>query len=133
MARAVNRTSRNEYGSAMADIRRCYRLIGEDYASDRAPIHLNVLAALVALRTAAYALAIGSSTVVVVQLREGRGNYNSAERAHLDRYARMVAERAAYLSGSSVPWAPSAENRRPIEGKIRGAILNAFPLPAQAL
>ena len=132
MTRAQQRAARKEYDLAMADVRRCYKLVGKDYGSDKAPVHLNILAALIALRTGAYDLCIGSSTVAIVQLREGRGRYSRAERAHLDRYARIVAERAAYLGGSAVPWVTSATSREQIPGRVSHYVRTSFPLSEHA-
>jgi hypothetical protein len=128
MTRAQQRAARQEYDLAMADVRRCYSIIGEEYGSERAPVQLNVLAALTALRTGAYDLSVGCSIVAIVQLREGRGHYNRAERAHLDRYARIVAERAVYLGGPTVPWDESATSREPIPGRVSWHIRNTYPL-----
>ena len=128
LTRAQHRASRKEYDSAMADVRRCYTIIGKDYGSEKAPISLNVFAALTALRTGAYELCIGASTVAIVQLREGRGRYNSAERAHLDRYARVVAERAAFLGEATLPWDPSLTQRGPVAGRVSHYVRITFPL-----
>jgi len=132
MTRAQERVSRKEYDLAMADVSRCYKIVGKDYGSDKAPVHLNILAALTALRTGAYDLSIGVSTVAIVQLREGRGRFSRAERAHLDRYARVVAERAAYLGGSAVPWDTSATMREPIPGRVGRYVRTSFPLAERA-
>jgi hypothetical protein len=128
MTRAQERLARQQYDLAMADVRRCYTIVGKDYGSAKAPVHLNILAALTALRTGAYDLSIGVSAVAIAQLREGSGRFTRAERAHLDRYARVVAERAAYLGGSAVPWDTSTTIREPTVGRVGLYVRTSFPL-----
>lgn len=129
MARAEAHASRAEYGLAMQHVRSCYALChAAAVPSSEVPITVNLLTAFLALRLGQNETAVMCSSHVVAELRAGRGKLTPAERAHLDRYARMVGNRAAYLGASAPPWSSDSATGPLPEGKVRQAIKAAFPL-----
>jgi hypothetical protein len=128
MTRAQSRLGRQEYDLAMDDVRRIYEVLGEFPGSENAPAHLNILASLAALRTAAYKLSVECAATAIVQLRGGRGRWSRPERAHLDRYACIVGQRAAYLGGLAFPWELAGAKDEAISGKVSSYVRHAFPL-----
>lgn len=126
--RADRRSSRKQYHAAMDDVRRCYALLRMPVGHPEAPIDLTLKAGYLALRTEQYELAVWCTIHVVSDLRQGRGAYTRAERAHLDHYAKQIGSRAAYLGATPVPWpAPPARPHRP-PGKIGLDLQQGYPV-----
>lgn len=125
--RAQRLAADGDYAAAMIEIRLCYGVLGLSFPSPDAPIELNLMAGLLALRLEGHEQAIWCATLAVAALREGRGRYSPAERSHLDIYARKVGNRAAWEARSSSPWSGSWPSE-PKVGFVRLRIRKAFPL-----
>jgi hypothetical protein len=133
-ARAVERASKKRFTLAMNDLNRIYEVMSPDGPTAAVPVVANMLMSLVALRLGDYSLSLHATVVGARQLRSetvGLRRLRSAERVHLIRYARIVADRAAYLGGLEVPkdeftW----ENPAPaVAGPVRMYIRTTFPVP----
>ena len=129
MAKATSATARGDYETAMGEISRCYALCGATTVpSSNVPVTVNLLAALLALRLGAHDEAVLRASHVVAELRAMRGRYNPAERAHLDRYAKIVGTRAASLGGSATPWSTDFPNDPMPAGKVSATLMSRFPI-----
>ncbi|WP_374347204.1 hypothetical protein [Phenylobacterium sp.] len=122
-----------DYAAAAISLERIYDLIGFRMPSPEAPIELNLLAGLVALRLERRGLAIQCAAVAVTQMRDGKGRFTPAERAHLERYARQVGDRAAWEAGRPHPWCDHPETPAPLSGRVSARLRARFPLISDAL
>jgi hypothetical protein len=132
-ARAVERASKKRFTLAMSDLNKIYELLSPSGPTAIVPLVANMLMSLVALRLGDYSLSLRAAIVGAQQLRSealSSRRYRAAERVHLMKYARIVADRAAYLGGLKVPkdeftWETAASMG---EWRVRMHIRTTFPV-----
>jgi hypothetical protein len=129
---AQHRAATGGYAAAAISLERIYDLIGVRMPSSEAPIELNLLAGLVALRLGRRGLAVECAALGVSQLRDGKGRYTPAERAHLEQYARQVGDRAAWEAGRPDPWCDYPETPAPPHDRVSARLRSRFPLISDA-
>lgn len=129
---AQHRAARGDYAASAISLERIYDLIEMRMPSSEAPIDLNLLAGLVALRLERRSLAIQCAALAVTQLRNGKGRYTPAERAHLEQYARQVGDRTAWEAGRPDPWCDHSEMPAPPHGRVSARLRSRFPLISDA-